>query len=448
MAIIAFPREFVWGAATAAYQIEGGYDEDGRGLSIWDTFSHTPGKVYDGDTGDVACDSYHRYEEDVKLMQQLGIHAYRFSISWPRIYPNGDGELNDKGLDYYRRLVDCLLDHGITPFCTLYHWDLPQALQDKGGWNNRETIDAYVQYAETVFRAFDGKILHYMTFNEPWCASILSNYIGEHAPGNRDLQLALDIGHHILVAHGKTVQRFRALGISGQIGYAPNVHWMEPYSRRPEDVEAARRRRASMNEWFLEPVFKGSYPSFMIDWYAKMGAQVNILPGDMETIQQPIDFLGINYYTGNVVRYHEYGGDFQAEDVDMGYDRTHIGWPIYPDGLYQVLTWIHEQYDAIPIYMTENGACDNTEIGSDGKVHDELRIGYLKSHLASVNRAMHSGVPVKGYLTWSLMDNFEWAHGYSMRFGIIHVDYRTLKRTPKESYYWYQKLIRKGYLEM
>ncbi len=447
MAIIQFPKDFVWGAATASYQIEGAYNKDGRGMSIWDTFSRIPGKVYDGDNGDVACDSYHRYEEDIALMKELGLDVYRFSIAWPRIYPNGTGELNEKGLDYYKRLVDCLLDNGITPFCTLYHWDLPQALQDQGGWNNRETIDAFVRYAETIFKTFDGKIKHYMTFNEPWCSSILSNFIGVHAPGNQDLQLALDIGHHLLVAHGRTVQLFRELGVQGEIGYAPNLYWFEPYSNQEQDVAAARRRRADFNEWFLQPVFKGSYPDFMVEWYEQMGAKVNILPGDMETIHQPIDFIGINYYSGNVVRYNPQGDHFHSENVDMGYRKTDIGWYIYSEGLYKVLTWVTETYGNIPIYITENGACDNTEVGLDGKVNDQLRIDYLRSHITEVNRALASGVNMKGYIAWSLMDNFEWAYGYSMRFGLIHVDYRTLKRTPKESFYWYQKLIRKGYLE-
>ncbi|MFD2673026.1 GH1 family beta-glucosidase [Marinicrinis sediminis] len=442
-----FPEHFQWGTATASYQIEGAWNADGRGLSIWDVFSHTPGKVKNGDTGDVACDSYHRIDEDVALLQKLGVKVYRFSVAWPRIYPEGTGTLNKPGLDYYHRLVDALLAADIEPFCTLYHWDLPQALQEKGGWDNRETIDHFVHYAETLFQQFNGKIKNWITINEPWCVSILSNYLGAHAPGNQDLQMALDIGHHLLLAHGKTVQRFRQLNMEGQIGIAPNVSWNEPYSNREEDVAAARRMRGACNEWFLDPLFKGSYPDFMVAWYQKMGASVNIQPEDMAIIQQPIDFLGINYYTGSLVTYKQGEGDYDGEDVEEGRERTDIGWNIYPEGFYNVLTWLTEQYGDVPIYITENGACYNDEV-QNGKVADTRRIAYLQKHLLQLHRAIASGVNMKGYMTWSLMDNFEWAEGYSKRFGIVHVNFETLVRTPKQSFEWYQQVIAHNRLEV
>ncbi len=447
MAIIQFPADMKWGTATASYQIEGAYNEGGRGPSIWDTFSKTPGKIVNGDNGDVACDSYHRYEEDVEIMKDLGIDMYRFSISWPRIFPNGTGEVNQEGLDYYHRLVDELLANGMEPMCTLYHWDLPQALQDQGGWDNRATIDAFEAYAEVIFNEFNGKIKHWITFNEPWCVSFLSNYIGAHAPGNRDLQLAVNVAHHLHVAHGRTVKRFRELGTEGQIGYAPNVEWNEPYSTSQKDIDACRRAGGWFIEWFFDPVFIGTYPDFMVDWLEKKGVSVQIEEGDMEMISQPIDFLGINYYTGSVGRFKENEGLFDHERVDQGYQKTDIGWNVYPEGFYKVLTYINEKYGTIPIYITENGSCYN-EGPVDGRVRDEGRIDYLKQHLIALHRSIEDGVNIKGYLTWSLLDNFEWAEGYSMHFGIVHVDYRTLERTKKDSFYWYKQTIGNNWFEV
>ncbi|WP_163578857.1 GH1 family beta-glucosidase [Gracilibacillus saliphilus] len=446
MAIIQFPKDMQWGTATASYQIEGAANEGGRGVSIWDTFSKTPGNVVNGDNGDVACDSYHRYEEDVELMKDLGIDVYRFSVAWPRIFPNGTGEVNQEGLDYYHRLVDKLLENGIEPMCTLYHWDLPQALQDKGGWGNRETIDAFVDYAELMFKEFSGKIKKWLTLNEPWCISFLSNFIGVHAPGNQDLQLATQISHHLLVAHGKTVQKFRELGNDGEIGFAPNTTWLEPYSNRQEDIDACNREIGWYIEWFMDPVFKGTYPDFMVDWFKKKGVELDIEDGDMETINQPVDFLGINYYTGHIARYKENEGLLDWEMVEMNYDRTDIGWPIFPEGFYNVLMRIKDSYGDIPIYITENGSCYNDE-PENGSVKDSGRINYLQQHLTALSRAIASGVNVKGYITWSLMDNFEWAEGYTMRFGIVHVNYRTLERTKKDSFYWYKQTIANNWFE-
>jgi beta-glucosidase len=446
MTIIQFPKDMKWGTATASYQIEGAAFEDGRGLSIWDTFSHTPGKVVNGDNGDVACDSYHRYEEDITIMKELGIDTYRFSVSWPRIFPNGTGDINPKGLEFYHKFVDKLIENGIEPMCTLYHWDLPQALQDKGGWENRETIDAFVQYAQTMFKEFRGKIKSWITLNEPWCISFLSNHLGAHAPGNLDLQLAADISHHLLLAHGRAVKRFRELEVEGQIGFAPNTTWLDPYSTKQEDIDACHREIGHFVEWFMDPVFKGEYPKFMIDWFKKKGVELHIQEGDLETICQPIDFLGINYYTGHIARYKENSGLFDVEFIEMGYERTDIGWSIYPEGFYKVLSYITNRYGNVPIYITENGACYNDE-PADGKVEDGRRIKYLKQHLAALSQAIESGVNIKRYFVWSLMDNFEWAEGYSKRFGIVHVDYQTLKRTKKDSYYWYKKTITNNWFE-
>lgn len=446
MAIIQFPKNIKWGTATASYQIEGAAFEDGRGLSIWDTFSHTPGKVVGGDNGDVACDSYHRYEEDIEIMKDLGIDLYRFSVSWPRIFPKGTGEINSKGLAFYHDLVDKLIESGIEPMCTLYHWDLPQALQDKGGWDNRETIDAFVQYAEVMFKEFRGKIKYWITLNEPWCISFLSNYIGAHAPGFTDLQLATTISHHLLIAHGKAVKKFRELGVEGEVGYAPNTTWLEPYSTKQEDIDACRRENAYFIEWFMDPVFKGEYPQFMVEWFKSKGVELKIEDGDLEAIHQPIDFLGINYYTGHVARYKENSGLFDWEYVEMGYERTDIDWPVYPKGFYKVLTYINDRYGNVPIYITENGSCYNDE-PVDGRVKDAARIKYLKQHLTSLNRSIAAGVNIKGYLTWSLLDNFEWAEGYSKRFGIVYVDYITLKRTKKDSFYWFKQTIANNWFE-
>lgn len=447
MAIIEFPKEMKWGAATAAYQIEGAASEDGRGLSIWDTFSKTPGNVRNGDNGDVACDSYHRYKEDVQIMKELGINVYRFSISWPRIFPAGTGEINQKGLQYYHDLVDELLEKGIEPMCTLYHWDLPQALQDQGGWENRKTVDAFADYAEQMFKEFNGKIKKWITINEPWCVSFLSNFIGIHAPGFQNLKLATDISHHLLLAHGKAVARFRDLKVEGSIGYAPNLEWLEPFSSKQEDIDACNRGMGWFIEWFFDPVFKGRYPDFMLEAFGEHGVVPAIQAGDMEIISQKIDFVGINYYTGSVGRYKKDTDLFDLEKVDIGYEKTDFDWNIYPEGFYKVLLKIKDQYGAIPIYITENGACYNDEV-ENGRVKDQGRIDYLKQHLTSLKRAMDSGVQIKGYLAWSLLDNFEWAEGYHKRFGIVHVDFNTLKRTKKDSYYWYKQTIKNGWFDM
>ncbi|MCA0969532.1 beta-glucosidase [Halobacillus litoralis] len=447
MTTIQFPDNIKWGAATASYQIEGAASEGGRKPSIWDVFSHTPGKVRRGDHGDEACDSYHRYKEDVQYLKELGVDMYRFSIAWPRVIPNGTGELNPEGVQYYRNLINELIENDIEPMITLYHWDLPQALQEKGGWESRETIDAFEAYAKAMFEEFGDVVSKWITINEPWCASFLSNYLGIHAPGKTSLQAGVDVSHHLLVAHGRAVKVFRDVVPNGEIGYAPNVGWMEPYTDRQEDIDACKRAMMWQKEWFMDPVFKGSYPEELVQLFKKEGADLKLVDGDLELISQPIEFMGINYYTGSLGRYKEGEGLFEAEEIPLDNRRTDIGWPIYADGFYRVLKDLNETYGDVPIYITENGACYNHE-EKDGEVNDKERIDYLKQHLASISRVVEAGVPIKGYLVWSLLDNFEWAFGYEMRFGIIHVNFRTFERTPKDSFYWYKQTITNGWFEV
>ncbi|KHE71752.1 GH1 family beta-glucosidase [Halobacillus sp. BBL2006] len=443
---IQFPETLKWGAATASYQIEGAAHEDGRTPSIWDEFAHAPGNVKNGDHGDEACDSYHRYQEDVQHLKDLGVDLYRFSISWSRVIPQGTGELNPKGVAYYRNLIEELLKNGIEPMITLYHWDLPQVLQEEGGWENRSTTDAFHEYAVAMFKEFGDVVKNWITINEPWCASFLSNYLGIHAPGKTDLQAGVDVAHHLLLAHGKSVQSFRDLVPDGEIGYAPNVGWLQPYTPSEADKKACERSMMWQKEWFMDPVFKGSYPEELIQLFEEHQAFLKIEEGDLDIISQPIDFMGINYYTGSLGRYKEDGGLFQVEEIALDERRTDIGWPIYSDGFYRVLTNIHETYGYVPIYITENGACYNDEV-ENGKVNDQERIDYLKQHLTALHRSIQAGVPIKGYIVWSLLDNFEWAEGYEKRFGIIHVNYRTFERTRKDSYYWYRQTITNKWFE-
>lgn len=451
-----FPDQFLWGAATSAYQIEGAHDVDGRAPSIWDTFAHQPGRVVDGDSGEVACDSYHRLEEDVALLQRLGARAYRFSIAWPRVLPQGRGEPNPAGLAYYRRLVDLLNQAGIAPMVTLYHWDLPQALQNEGGWMSRRTAHDFAAYAALMFDTLGDSVPYWFTVNEPWCASILSHAMGEHAPGERDLSRAITVGHHLLLAHGLAVSAFRQRNPGGQIGMAPNVDWREPYSQHPEDIAACERGIAWFNRWFLDPVYLGRYPADMLARYEALGIHPPIEPGDMAIISQRPDMLGINYYSGSYAKApaHDLVLDPSApaaaqmdalrnlETVDVpGFSQTDIGWAIFPEAFYKVLTWLRDEYGNPPVFITENGACDNTEVGTDGQVQDVLRRNYMHRHLIAMHRALRSGCDIRGYMAWSLLDNFEWAFGYSKRFGLVHVDFKTLKRTPKASYHWYAGVI-------
>lgn len=442
MATVArFPEGFLWGVATASYQIEGSWDKDGKGVSIWDTFSHTQGKIVDGSTGDVACDHYRRWREDIALMKELNVKAYRFSIAWTRIIPQGAGSVNPKGLDFYDRLVDGLLEAGIKPFATLYHWDLPQALQDIGGWANRDVAYYFTDYAAAVAHRLGDRVKHWMTHNEPWVVSWVGYGWGHHAPGIKNPKVALQVAHHLLLSHGLAVDVLRDLGDEEtQIGIVLNLSPVHLATESDEDKAAAKRNDGFHNRWFLDPIFTGSYPSDMWEWFGQLVPEVK--PGDMAIISRKIDFLGVNYYTRSVVKHDPKGGLLQLSGVRIeGSEYTEMGWEVYPDGLYELLIRLHRDYKVPAIYITENGAAFKDEVTDDGKVHDERRLNYLREHFLRAHRAIQEGVPLKGYFVWSLIDNFEWAYGYTKRFGIVYVDYTTQKRIVKDSGWWYKQVI-------
>jgi beta-glucosidase len=441
MTQITFPEGFLWGSATSSFQIEGAAFEDGRGMSIWDTFCRTPGKVFNGDNGDVACDHYHRYPQDIDLMAHMGLDMYRFSIAWPRILPQGTGQVNEEGLDFYDRLVDALLAKNIQPFATLYHWDLPQALQDAGGWPSRMIVDAFVHYADVVSRRLGDRVQKWMTHNEPWCIAFLSHELGTHAPGERDLKRALAAAHHVLVSHGRAVPVLRANGgADTQVGIVLNQTWADPASDAPEDVAAARRYEGYFNRWFLDPVFKGAYPADMVALYG--GDIPGVQEGDLGEIAVPLDFLGVNFYNRAVVGDGNESGVLRLRYQKPEGEYTAMGWEVYPESLYNLLTHIQREYAPPALYITENGAAFDDVVAGDGHVYDPRRESYLKGHFHSAYRAIQDGVPLKGYFVWSLMDNFEWAEGYNKRFGIIHVDFETQQRTLKQSAEWYTQVIR------
>ncbi|HEY3267942.1 MAG TPA: GH1 family beta-glucosidase [Armatimonadota bacterium] len=440
----AFSLDFLWGAATASYQIEGAANEDGRGESIWDRFSHTPGKVWNGDTGDVACDHYHRFPEDIALMKELGLQAYRFSIAWPRVFPTGDGPLNPKGLDFYNRLVDALLVAGIQPVPTLYHWDLPQSLEDRGGWPNLETARRFADYAETCFRSLGDRVEMWATLNEPWCSAHLGYVSGDHAPGRRDADLGLKAGHGLMVAHGLAVERFRAACPNGRIGIVVSVSPSHPASKSEADAAAARRADAYGNRWFLDPIFRGDYPAAMREAFGERLPAFT--PEERAAVQLPIDFVGVNYYFRGVNGDDPSGSGLRTRwyPPSGGREETAMGWEIYPDGLTEILCQFDAAYDHPLMYVTENGAAFDDVVSSDGEVHDEGRRAYLESHFRAAALAIDRGANVGGYFVWSLLDNFEWGYGYSKRFGIVHVDYATQKRTLKSSAHWFADVIRRN----
>jgi beta-glucosidase len=446
MTQLQFPKDFVWGAATSSYQIEGAVHEDGRGESIWDRFSHTPGKTRGGGTGDIACDHYHRYAEDVALMADLGLKAYRFSIAWPRILPSGRGQVNEAGLDFYKRLIDLLLAKGITPYATLYHWDLPVALEDAGGWPARDTAQAFGEYAGITAAALGDVVKHWITINEPWCVSFLSYQIGAHAPGYQDWAKALPASHHTLLAHGLGVQAIRAASPDAKVGIALNFEAAVPDTDTPADRDAARHYDGYYCRWFLDPVCNHGYPADMVADYTSAGRLPNgmdfVRPGDLAVIAEPTDFFSFNYYTRTVVAAGSRPWDYRTVLYEA--PRTEMGWEIYPEGLYRILLRLHSHYGLRNIYVAENGVSYVDPIADDGKVHDERRIDYLRQHLAACHRAIAAGVDLKGYFQWSLMDNFEWGHGYEQFFGMIDVNYETQKRTPKDSFFWYRDAIANG----
>ena len=437
---VQFPDGFLWGAATAAYQIEGAWDEDGKGPSIWDTFVRLPGKIRSGETGDVACDHYHRWCEDVALMRELGLGAYRFSVSWPRILPEGRGRVNRAGLDFYSRLVDALLEARVAPVVTLYHRDLPQALQDRGGWGSRETIDAFVEYADVVSRALGDRVALWMTLNEPWAVAFEGHDTGEHAPGLRDPKLAVQVAHNLLVSHGLAVPVLRANGASS-IGITISVRPADPASASAEDVDAARLHRAREAGWFLDPLYGRGYPTEILQIYERLGWAPEVRGGDMDAIASPTDFLGLNYYSHVAVRHDAEAAPFQIAEVPQAGELTETGWPVNPRALHDLLIGVHADVGPTDLYVTGNGAAFVDEVPPDGRVHDERRGSYLREHFRSAARAIQAGVPLRGYFVWSLLDNFEWAEGYSKRFGIVRVDYDTQRRTIKDSGHFLREVI-------
>lgn len=433
-----FPEGFLWGAAVSAYQVEGSPLADGAGPSIWHRFSHTPGLVPDGDTGDVACDFYRRYGDDVRLMRELDLTAFRFSVSWSRVIPEGRGSLNLKGLDFYERLVDALLANGIRPLVTLFHWDLPAALDDRGGWLNPDIAEWFADYARVLFRALDDRVELWTTLNEPWVVTDGGYLHGKLAPGHRSLFEAPIASHNLLRAHAAGVAAYRAEG-RHRIGLVVNLEPKYSASESPEDLAATRRADAYMNRQFLDPVFLGRYPEELPGIFGP--AWPDFPATDFDAIRQPIDFLGVNYYTRSVVQNETNAWPVGAARVRQAGRHTEMGWEVYPEGLFDTLRWVRERYGAIPIYVTENGAAFEDPPPSDGTVEDPLRVAYLREHLLAARRAIAAGVDLRGYFVWSLLDNFEWSHGTSKRFGLIRVDYGTQKRTPKASARFYSRVI-------
>jgi beta-glucosidase len=460
---LAFPEGFTFGSATASYQVEGAAQEDGRGPSIWDTFSKTPGKVWNGDTGDVACDHYHRWESDLDLMKELGLGAYRFSIAWPRIVPTGTGEVNQKGIDFYSRLVDGLLERGIRPVATLYHWDLPQPLEDAGGWGARATADAFERYAEVMGAALGDRVHTWTTLNEPWCSAYLGYGQGGHAPGRHEPATALAAVHHLNLAHGRALQALRATS-TGDPQYSVTLNFHVLRGLGDGAAEAVRRIDALANRAFTGPMLRGSYPADLIEDTAPVTDWSFVHEGDLAAIHQPIDVLGVNYYSTATVRLWDGvspkqmndghkgadggtawpGSDGVVEFVEQPGPYTSMGWNIAPEGLEELLVSLDQQFPGQALMVTENGAAFEDEVAQDGSVHDPERLDYLRRHFTAAHRALSRGVDLRGYFVWSLMDNFEWGYGYAKRFGIVRVDFETLERTVKDSGTWYAQLARTG----
>jgi beta-glucosidase len=444
-----FPASFLWGASTAAYQIEGATREDGRGPSIWDRFSSTPGNTHNGDTGDVAADHYHLMEQDVDLMATLGLGAYRFSIAWPRILPEGTGTVNMRGLDFYDRLVDRLLERGITPVATLYHWDLPVALQDRGGWVNRDTALAFADYVEVTSRRLGDRISRWITLNEPWCSAYLGYGVGAHAPGVRSMHAAFAAAHHLLLGHGLAVPRLRERARRDtQVGIALNLTPVYRSDLRPATLRAQNQVDRFHNRWFLDPIFRGTYPSGLFEGVGESPPPIE--EGDLAAISTPIDFLGVNYYSRLLIRASEgrkqdpgsvsyFDGEFVGPVPGSAY--TDMGWEIYPEGLADVLLRVHNEYCPSAILVTENGAAFRDVWDGGEHVSDAQRVEYVREHLQALAVALMLGIPVDGYFAWSLIDNFEWAEGYSRRFGMVYVDYPSQRRIIKDSGRWYTELV-------
>lgn len=431
-----FPDNFIFGVATASYQIEGAVNEDRRGPSIWDAFSHTPDKIMTGETGDVACDHYHRYKEDVRIMKELGIEGYRFSIAWPRIMPDGK-QFNPKGMDFYQHLVDELLENKIIPMITLYHWDLPLALNDSKGWLSDDTPLYFRDYAATVFEKLGDRVKLWVTLNEPWCSSFLGYFMGVHAPGHTNLQEAITAAHNLLRAHGLAVKEFHSIVKDGSVGLTNVVSKVEPATDKLEDIEAAKVVDQLVNGWFHDTVIRGAYPAKARRSLEEIG--VSVRNDDMDAISTPIDFFGVNYYTRQLIAFDP-ESPAKYKHVEGPLPKTEMGWEIYPQGLCDMLKRLWESHK-LPLYVTENGMAGPDAL-QGGEVHDPYRIEYLESHFKKALEAMKAGVDLRGYFVWTLMDNFEWAYGYSKRFGIVYTDYNTQKRYLKDSAKWYKEFLK------
>lgn len=441
------PKDFIFGVATAAYQIEGAVREGGRGLSIWDTFSHTPGKTLNGDTGDIACDHYHRWADDLDLMKTLEIQGYRLNFSWARLQPTGQGPLNPIAVQFYRELLEGLHKRGISPSVTLYHWDLPQELQDAGGWPERQTAYRFADYTSLVIEAFEDLVSSWITINEGWCVAYLGHSWGMQAPGLRDETLAIRAAHHVLLAHGLALAEFRRLAPSAKVGITNILSNSEPKTNSPLDVVAANKLDVRMNKLFLEPLFKGIYSQDVIDEFGKYGLNAAELegalvqPGDLALICAPNDFVGINHYHNMVASHNEDEPDGILIEQASPNHQSSWGWPNTPWALKKILLRVHSEYSKLPVYITENGITLNDYVNPEGEVNDPDRIDYLNGYINAVGEAITAGVPVKGYFAWSFLDNFEWAEGYNRRFGLVYTDYPTQKRIPKTSAIWYRNLI-------
>jgi beta-glucosidase len=453
---LSFPPGFLWGAATAAYQVEGAVDEGGRTPSIWDTFSRVSGRIVQGHTGDIACDHYHRYREDVRIMSELGIRAYRFSLAWPRVQPGGRGPVNRAGLDFYQRLIDELLAHDIEPWVTLYHWDLPQELEDAGGWPFRDTAGRFAEYAALAHRELGDRVRHWTTFNEPWCSAFQGYAAGKHAPGRTEPSSAIAAAHHLMLGHGLAVAAMRAQRPDSHLGITLNLYPVTPRSQDAPDLDAARRIDGLVNRFFLDPLLRGRYPSDVMADLSGISDFGHVRDGDLATIAAPLDMLGVNYYLRHVV-------GAPAPDNPVPVDRstpsawvgsewvrfhtrglpvTAMGWEVDPEGLDETLRRLHSEYTNLPLYITENGAAFDDEVGPDGAVYDPERRDYIEQHLRACHRAIAEGIPLRGYFAWSLMDNYEWAWGYTRRFGMVYVDYPSQLRVLKSSGRWYSGVTR------
>jgi len=436
-----FPADFRWGLATAAYQIEGAAHQGGRGPSIWDTFSHTPGLTYRGDTGDIACDHYHRWEADLDLLASLGVTDYRLSVSWSRLQPSGVGPLNDEGAAYYERVLTGLRDRGIRPLVTLYHWDLPQPLENAGGWPVRATAERFAEYASRVVERLGHLADDWITLNEPWCSSFLGYGYGAHAPGRKDLRAAVAAAHHLNIAHGLALAAIRRVNPTARVGISNIVTDILPRSASNEDAAAVRRLDAATNRVFLDPVYLGEYSPDVLAVLGPLGLKELIEPGDLALISAPTDFAGINHYQRIIAWNDEAAEPWGLGEQPAEPATTSFGWSVIPDSLGSVLARISGEFTRLPLYVTENGASFDDYVDPEGAVNDAERVAYLAGYLDAASHAIASGVDLRGYYAWSFLDNFEWAEGYSKRFGLVFVDYRTQERIPKQSAHWYQRLI-------